>query len=70
MCGLCENKIYTENELMTWLDMSSDDDTMPRNIIYRDIVNNYLYSTVDDHYYNKDTRTLINYCPVCGERLV
>ena len=70
MCKLCENKIYTENELINWFSISSYDDTMPRNIIYKDIVNNYLYSSVGDGYYNEDTKTLINYCPVCGERLV
>lgn len=69
MCVLCENKIYTKNELIDWLGMSSYDNTMPKNIIYKDTVNNYLYSSVGDHYYNEDTRTLINYCPVCGERL-
>lgn len=69
MCQLCENKIYTKDKLDYWLAESSYDNTMPRNIIYKDIVNNYLYSSVDDHYYNEDTRTLINYCPVCGERL-
>lgn len=70
MCVLCENKIYTRNELDQWLAESSYDDTMPSNIIYKDIVNNYLYSKVDDHYYNEDTRMLINYCPVCGKKLV
>ena len=69
MCKLCENKICTENKLINWLSMSSYDDTMPRNIIYKDNVNNYLYSSVRDSYYNEDTEILINYCPVCGEEL-
>ena len=69
MCVLCGNKIYTRTELDHWLLESSYDDSMPRNIIYQDIVNNYLYSKVDDHTYNEDTRTLINYCPVCGKEL-
>ena len=70
MCPLCEKIIKTEDELNKWLNISSYDDTMPSNIIYKDIVNNYLYSKVNDHYYNKDTRTLINYCPVCGKELI
>ena len=70
MCVLCENKIYNRGKLDLWLAESSYDDSMPRNIIYQDIVNCYLYSKVDDHCYNEDTRTLINYCPVCGEKLV
>ena len=70
MCVLCGNKIYTRNELDQWLQESSYDSTMPPNIIYKDIINNYLYSKVDDHCYNEDTRTLINFCPVCGEKLV
>lgn len=70
MCVLCDNKIYTENKLDNWLSLSSYDDTLPRNIIYKDIINHYLYSCVGDDYYNRDTRTLINYCPVCGEKLV
>jgi len=69
MCKLCDNKIYTKTELNRWLGLSSYDSDMPRNIIYKDIVNNYLYSKVDDHNYNEDTRMLINYCPVCGEEL-
>ena len=69
MC-ICENKIYTRNELDQWLAESSYDYIMPRNIIYKDIVNNYLYSKVGNHNYNEDTRTLINYCPVCGKKLV
>ena len=70
MCVLCENKIFIEDKLNQWLVESSYDDIMPRNIIYKDVINNYLYSSVGDDYYNKDTRTLINYCPVCGEKLV
>lgn len=70
MCVLCGNKIYTRNELDQWLKESSYDNTMPPNIIYKDIVNNYLYSKVRDHNYNEDTRTLINFCPVCGEKLL
>ena len=69
MCVLCKNQIYTENKLNHWLSESSYDTDMPRNIIYKDIINNYLYSKVRDHTYNEDTRMLINYCPVCGERL-
>ena len=69
MCVLCDNKIYTKDKLNYWLLESSYDSDMPRNIIYKDIINNYLYSKVGDHYYNEDTRTLINYCPVCGEEL-
>ena len=69
MCVLCDNKIDTKQELTHWLSLSSYDDSMPRNIIYQDIVNCYLYSKVDDHSYNEDTRTLINYCPVCGKEL-
>ena len=69
MC-ICENKIYTENELNKWLAESSYDYAMPQNIIYRDIVNNYFYTRVYDHNYNEDTRTLINYCPICGKKLV
>lgn len=70
MCTLCENRIYTKDALNHWLNASSYDYAMPSNIIYKDIVNNYLYSKVHDHFYNEDTRTLINYCPVCGEKLV
>ena len=69
MCVLCGNKINTKTELDHWLLESSYDDSMPRNIIYQDIVNCYLYSKVEDHNYNEDTRTLINYCPVCGKKL-
>ena len=69
MCVLCENKIYTKTELDNWLLENSYDDSMPRNIIYKDIINHYLYSKVGDHNYNEDTRTLINYCPVCGKEL-
>ena len=70
MCQLCKNKIYTNDKLDYWLSESSYNSDMPRNIIYKDIINNYLYSTVGDHTYNEGTRTLINYCPVCGEQLV
>ena len=69
MC-ICNKKIYTKTELENWLLNSSYDNSMPRNIIYKDIFNNYLYSKVGDHNYNEDTRTLINYCPVCGEKLL
>ena len=69
MCVLCDNKIDTKQELTHRLSLSSYDDSMPQNIIYQDIVNCYLYSKVDDHCYNEDTRTLINYCPVCGKEL-
>ena len=69
MCVLCDKKIYTKTELDKWLSLSSYDDTMPHNIIFQDIINCYLYTKVDDHCYNEDTRTLINYCPVCGEEL-
>lgn len=70
MCVLCENKIYTKKELVQWLILSSYDDGMPRNVIFKDIINHYLYSSVGDNSYNEDTRTLINYCPVCGKKLV
>lgn len=70
MCILCENKIYTKNKLNQWLTESSYDDAMSKKIIYKDIFNNYLYSSVRDDYYNEDTRMLINYCPVCGQKLV
>lgn len=70
MCLLCNNKIYTETELNKWLQESSYDDKMPKNIIFKDIINNYMYSKVDDHNYNENTRTLINYCPVCGKELL
>lgn len=71
MCPLCENKICTKDELDYWLKESSyEPDSMPQNIIYKDNINNYLYTSVSDHYYNRDTRTLINYCPICGEKLV
>ena len=69
MCVLCENKIYTKDKLDYWLKESSYDRDMPRNIIYKDIVNNYLYSAVGDHTYNEGTKMLISYCPVCGEEL-
>lgn len=70
MCILCNKKIYTETELNKWLQESSYNDTMPRNIIFKDIINNYLYTKVNDHNYNEDTRTLINFCPVCREKLL
>ena len=69
MCELCENQIYEKETLARWLSISSYEDSMPRNIIYKDIINNYLYSSVGDHYYNEDSRMLINYCPVCGKKL-
>lgn len=70
MCALCENRIYTRDEVDNWLLNSSYDDTMPRNIIYKGTVNNYLYSKVEDHNYNEETVMLIHYCPVCGEELI
>ncbi len=70
MCPLCSNIITDEKELSQWLQLSSYDDTMPYNVIYKDIINFYLYSKVEDNCYNEDTRTLINYCPVCGKKLV
>ena len=69
MCSLCDNIIYNKDQLKHWLSHSSYDSTMPHNIIYKDIINNYLYSKVDDHCYNEDTRTLINFCPACGKEL-
>ena len=69
MCILCSNKVYSEKELNHWISLSSYEEEAPHNIIYKDTINNYLYSKVDDHCYNADTKTLINYCPVCGEKL-
>ena len=69
MCKLCGNKIYTKSKFDFWLSNSSYDDDMPCNIIYKDSINNYLYSKVGDDYYNEDTGMLINYCPLCGEKL-
>lgn len=69
MCVLCENIINKEDELYHWLSISSYEDSLPRNVIYKDIINHYLYSSVGDDYYNIDTKTLINYCPVCGKEL-
>lgn len=46
MCVLCEHKVYTENNLNQWLMKSSYDDTMPQNIIYKDIwdkINNFYW---------------------------
>lgn len=68
MCVLCDN-IYDNSALHHWLLESSYDNTMSRNVIYKDLINHYLYSKVEDHNYNEDTRTLINYCPVCGKEL-
>ena len=68
MCPLCFNIITDEEKLNCWLQTCSYDDT-PYNVIYKDLINFYLYSKVSDYYYNEDTRTLINYCPVCGEKL-
>lgn len=70
MCLLCFNIITDEKELNRWLQVGSYDDSTPYNVIYKDLINFYLYSKVRDYYYNEDTRTLINYCPVCGEKLV
>lgn len=69
MCVLCKNIINKEDELNKWLNNSSYENSLPRNIIYKDIINYYLYSCVGDDYYNIDTKTLINYCPVCGREL-
>ena len=69
MCPLCFNIITDDKELNRWLRKGSYDDSTPYNIIYKDLINFYLYSKVSDYYYNEDTRTLINYCPVCGEKL-
>lgn len=70
MCPLCFNIITDEEELNHWLQTCSYDNSTPYNVIYKDLINFYLYSKVSDYYYNEDTRTLINYCPVCGEKLV
>lgn len=70
MCVLCDNKIYTKNKLDQWIEESPYDDDMPRNIIYKDIINHYLYSCISDNNYTEETGILINYCPVCGEKLV
>ena len=70
MCSLCFNIITDEEELNHWLQTCSYDNSTPYNIIYKDLINFYLYSKVSDYYYNEDTRTLINYCPVCGKKLV
>ena len=69
MCSLCSNIFIDERKLNQWLQLSSYDDTMPYVIIYKNVINFYLYSKVGDHSYNEDTKMLINYCPVCGRKL-
>lgn len=69
MCPLCGKIIKTEEELYHWVKNSSYERDMPRNVIFKDIINHYLYTSVADHRYNENTRTLINYCPVCGRKL-
>ena len=69
MCPLCGKIIKTKEELYHWVENSSYECDMPRNVIFKDIINHYLYSSVGDHCYNEETRMLINYCPVCGREL-
>lgn len=67
MCQLC-SEIYTKDKIDHWIAESSHNSDIPRSVIYKGAINNYLYSNDED--YDGDIKiTLIHYCPVCRREL-